>query len=363
MNPKTPLSARQSNGELMRLLCMLMIVIHHFTVHAIYPETCALNVQGASWDNQLMLAISCFFYIGVNCFVLLSGWYSIRLKTRSIVNLWSICFFYSFVWFTKIYIHGQIYGDLNIITWTYLCRVFFPLSHINLWFLYCYLALMLLSPILNAAIASFNKRQYQWTILLSTILSLWFGFLWDTPEMNPTGFSTLQFIWLYIIGGYLRRYCTIEWLLRYRQLNSWGYLGCSLLWGVVVMLQAYDIISSSMLRPFTYCNPLVVGASLGFFLFIMSYQFKSRAVNWLATSVFAVYIVQESIFRYHWIGDVSGNWSPTLRVIILPLLSIVFMTVVLLADKVRILLMKPFWKLYDTHIEPRINNLLQPHNR
>ena len=363
MNPTSPLTTRQSNGELVRLLCMLLIVTHHFIVHALYPGTRTLEVQGTGWDNHLMLAIHCFFYIGVNCFVLLSGWYSIRLKPRSVINLWAICFFYALIWFAEKYFHEQVYGDIDIFSWDYLCKVFFPLSHTGLWFMNCYLALMLLSPVLNAAIGSLSKRQYQWAIVLSTVLCLWFGFFWEAQEMNSSGYSTLQFIWLYIIGGYLRRYCTVEWLQRHRRQMLWTYVGCSLLWGVIAMLQAYGIIQCDQWRPFTYCNPLVVGAAIGFFLFIMSFQFKSRAINWLAASVLAVYIVQESIFRYHWIGDIAGNWSSSFKAVILPILSITFMTVVLLADKLRILLMKPFWKLYDSHIEPRINNLLQLHKQ
>ena len=200
-------------------------------------------------------------------------------------------------------------------------------------------------------------------IILSTILSLWFGFLWGASEMNPTGYTTLQFIWHYLIGGYLHRYCSTEWLKCHRQQMLWLYVGCSLLWGVLAMLQAYGIMHTGLWRPFTYCNPLVMGAAIGFFLFVMSFQFKNRTVNWLAASVLSVYIVQEKIIRYHWISDISNDWSSSTKIVVLLLLSVTFMIGVLLADRVRVFIMKPFWKLYDTHIEPRINNLLQLHKK
>ena len=343
---------RQSNGELLRLICMLMIVMHHFIIFSMYPGTFELEVNEGAWDQKLVLAIHCFIYIGVNCFVLLSGWYSIRLKPKSVINLWSICFFYAVIRFFGNLVDSNMFEKgYDILSWKYLSPVLLPFSHTGHWFITCYVALMLLSPILNKAIDSFNRPQLRMAVVLTSIMCLWFGFLWGIEQVNDNGYNTMQFIWLYLIGGYLRRCCDAGWLRMHRRRCLWVYVGCSLLWGLIIMLKEYGI-RVPFWRPFTYCNPLVMGASIGFFLFVMSFEFKNRTINWLASSVLAVYLVQDGVFQYNWLANVSGQWTPLVKLLMLPLLSVCFMLAVLMFDKIRVLMMKPFWAFYDRRIEP-----------
>lgn len=344
---------RQSNGELVRLLCMFMIVMHHFIVHALYTDTLGLKVY--TWDQQLVLAFHCFIYIGVNCFVLLSGWFSIRLKPRSVLNLWLICLFYAILGFIEIVIGNAVLEKgVDLFSWKYICPVLFPFSNTERWFIVCYVALMLFSPVLNAAIDTFDQRKFRWALILSSVMSIWFGYLWQVGQMNPSGYTTIQFFWLYLIGAYLRRYCTADWLKLHRYHCAGLYVICSILWGVLTMLDAH-LGQMPFWYPFTYCNPLVMGASIGFFLFMMSFEFKSRIVNWLSASVLAVYLVQEGLFRYHWLSDYSCQWSSVFKILLVPVLSIGFMLAVLLLDKVRILLMKPVFRFYDSYLEPKIS--------
>lgn len=91
--------ARESNGELLRLICIFIIVVHHFCVHALYPEVLSLQVKGTNWDSHLLLFIHCFLYVGVDCFVLLSGWYGIKLRLKGFFNLWLVCALYAGVAF------------------------------------------------------------------------------------------------------------------------------------------------------------------------------------------------------------------------------------------------------------------------
>ena len=346
---------RESNGELLRLLCMLMIVIHHFVVHALYPNVLNLNVIGHTWDNHVLLFTHCFFFIGVNCFVLLSGYYSIRLKPKSVINLWAIIVFYALLKIVEKWIGLSLRGAGDVFIWNNISQVLLPFSHTTYWFIMCYIALMLLSPLLNAAIDTFDKRQYQRMLLFISIMCVYFGYTWKLPNMNDSGYTTLQFVWLYLIGGYLRNYCTTDWMQRNRWRTFGVYIGCSLLWGVLTLLKSIQPITNFRVpfwHPFTYNNPLVMGGCIGFFLFVMSFSFKSRLVNWLSTSVLAVYLVQEGVFHYHWLIEWGESWTPMVKILMLPLFSIVFLFAILLLDKGRQLLMKPFWKWYDKRLSP-----------
>ena len=51
--------------------------------------------------------------------------------------------------------------------------------------------------------------------------------------------------------------------------------------------------------PLDYNNPFVVVAAIMLLLFFLSWSFQSKAINWLASSVFAAYLLQESIYWGH----------------------------------------------------------------
>lgn len=73
---------RQSNFELLRIFSMLLILVHHFICHGV--EGTPLN---------LLTGVDAFAIIGVNLFLLISGYFKIRLTWKSFLNLVFICMF------------------------------------------------------------------------------------------------------------------------------------------------------------------------------------------------------------------------------------------------------------------------------
>ena len=82
---------RKSNFELLRIIAMFMIIFHHISVHS--------NFNNLTTTNLLYLKfIQIGGKIGVNIFVLISGYFLInteRIKINKIFKLWGQMLFYS----------------------------------------------------------------------------------------------------------------------------------------------------------------------------------------------------------------------------------------------------------------------------
>lgn len=86
---------RQSNLELLRIFSMFLIVMHHFSVHGGIP----LVLENQSISPNLVLGqfFYCFGKVGVNLFVMITGYFLITRLGRlsSFLKLVITTFFYS----------------------------------------------------------------------------------------------------------------------------------------------------------------------------------------------------------------------------------------------------------------------------
>lgn len=64
---------RDSNMELLRIVCMLFILMHHFIVHVFCPELVVCD-GNLGWYRAVGIVVNGFIYVGVNCFILISGY-------------------------------------------------------------------------------------------------------------------------------------------------------------------------------------------------------------------------------------------------------------------------------------------------
>ena len=75
---------RDSNIELLRIVCMMFIVVHH-SLLGLYSVPFVLEGQGeCDVLSGSALILNGFCYIGVNVFILISGYYGIKFKWRAI---------------------------------------------------------------------------------------------------------------------------------------------------------------------------------------------------------------------------------------------------------------------------------------
>ena len=181
----------------------------------------------------------------------------------------------------------------------------FPISNSpGLWFVKSYFVLYLLSPILNVPANALTKKQYQISILLFTIVILYYGF-YREMEFANAGYSLSNFVYLYFIGGYLKRYVPNTPKLRIPSLSVY-FLGSILLWCLVIYAEYTDS-SSIWLSTVQYNHPFLVVSSIAFFLFFTTLHFSSKVINFLAPSSLAVYLLHENVYFNSQIYSYIGN--------------------------------------------------------
>lgn len=348
---------RNSNVELLRMLCMFFIMFHHFMIHAAFPEYSTDLVHQSEGSLFLAQFLNGFFCVAVNCFVLISGYYGIKFKLRSLFNLYLMCAFYGLAGYLfHLYIEGYHFGRSVIY------HTLFVFSHGKWWYISCYVALFFMAPFLNKAIQSLSKKSYVATLALFTVVNVYFGFLWGQSNFNQSGYCVAQFVYLYLIGGYVRRYWRIE-TIGIRK-NRWliTFLVFAVLTGVMAFV--YYKCFGNPLKAYYYNNPLVICASVCLLCYALSVKSDCRVVNCMSKNVLAAYLIQCNVyFGYGWLflklQDFLVKLNPPILIewLILAGLSLAFVVASIFIDKIRVWLMRPIWYLYDK-IEPEVYNLI-----
>jgi peptidoglycan/LPS O-acetylase OafA/YrhL len=76
-------NSRNSSLETLRLIAMAIIIFHHFVVHGIFP---AVNIQQHHTFGVLIsLLVGWDGYLGNSLFILMTGYFSVREYTDTIL--------------------------------------------------------------------------------------------------------------------------------------------------------------------------------------------------------------------------------------------------------------------------------------
>ena len=338
---------RNSNIELLRMLCMLMVTMLHFnhcsnTHFLSFPEIIEL---GDKWAFFL----ESFCIVAVNCFVLISGYFGIRLKGKSILKLYLQCLlmgtvaYLLYVWLT-----------LDTLSIKSLMGRLLAFTHNHWWFVVSYLCLMLFSPILNGAVRVLSKKQLLISLILYGVIIFYFGWYKHLENTN-SGYSFLSFIFLYLLGRYIGEYVSFDKIRKYRWLSLCGYIfGCLGGFGLIMMHMMHYNMGWSIRYDFAYDHPLIILSACGLFLFFASLNFQNKWVNWCATSVFSAYLLQESPYfgdkvLYPFVGKLIADMEYPKEGMVF-VMALAFLVIAVLIDK----LFKPIsnivLNLYDKYI-------------
>ncbi len=272
---------RQSNIELLRIVSMLMVLTVHADGAALGLPALAGKLDTATGYDLGRLAVESVAIIGVNCFTMISGYFGIRLKWRSAAKFLFQCLFYA------VGIYGAVCVAFpSMFSFKGLLDSCMVLTHTDLWYVPAYFGLMLLSPVLNAGVDAMDRRQCSTVLAVFVLFNIWCGWWWQ-GAFNPTGYTLVQLIMVYLLGRYLRLHVSHDAVCRQR----------TLIGALYIMSTAGVFVSSMYLDPlkaFAYNSPLVLCSTVSLFMLFTTFDFQSRAINYAAKSAFAVYLIHKA---------------------------------------------------------------------
>ncbi len=269
---------RKSNFEAYRIVCIMLIVIMH-----------TFGSGTGEFNTQLGIFLNVIGNIGVTGFVLLSGYFGIRLKWKKLAKLDIMMIFWS--------VAGMILLTLNPMAGYQpskkdLLGCLIPVSSHRYWFLTAYFFLCILSPFINEYLEKIDKKRFQRLILTAGALFLLLPTLVGFDQTGDGGKGIVNMILSYVIGRYIGMYHKDEKC-------SPAKIG-SILAGVILVNFFLNVflyrISGSTANYFARDNSIftMVQAVLLLFLF-KQFEGQSRLINLLSANVVAVYVLEDVI--------------------------------------------------------------------
>lgn len=270
---------RKSNFELLRIVCIIMIIILHY---------CNPNIGGAlanitkgTLNYYIIHFIESLCVISVNTFIIMTGYFSYKkdsIRIGKVIKLIYLCLIYGVVIFSLFLVTGKIH--INTVTLLEFIKTIF-----NRWFVIIYIILYLLIPYLNKLINYLNQKDFRLLIIIGVVFfNIWPTFF-NKLTVSDDGYGIINFIILYFIGAYIKKYKD-HYSSKIKPLTI--YFVCSI---ITMLLSFYAG------RAFSYNTIFSLIGSISFFLIFKNLNIKTnKVINLLASYTFSIYIIHENTF-------------------------------------------------------------------
>lgn len=273
---------RDSNMELLRILSMLLVLVYHVNFLSLgAPNIPVGENEHVSTFIRLFLESGCACC--VNVFVLLSGWFGIKPKTNRLCEfLFQIVFFVvvSIIMLCLFADHKFCFDDVKNL----------PMLNASLWFPKAYLLLYILSPVLNAFVDKAEKKTFLLVLVGFYIFQTLYGWACGGVVWVQGGYSTISFIGLYLLARYFKLHTPSYIEKSSSRKMVLGYFITIIISTIIWYTTRLVGIDTDRWMD-SYVSPFVIAESMFLILAFSKLSIKSKFVNWVASSCFAVYLL------------------------------------------------------------------------
>ena len=295
MNKK---EVRNSNYELMRIISMLFIVLWHVILHGNISSNCANDGILAIFDVMLL-----FIIVHVNSFVLLTGYFQSGSSKIKQSKVWSILISNTFYKVVFLIIFTAL--GIETVTKPEIIDELLPFNVNEYWFIQVYVFLYLLIPFINKLINSLNQKEFKRLLLVLFFIFSLLPYLTGARAFLNTGYTLYHFVYLYLIGAYLRIYPLkdMDMLKRFSKEKLQIVLMIAMILCVILNYGIYKT-SESLL------TANVILQSICYFSLFGTFNLKNKFINKMSALTFGVYLIHENNFvrlhLYKWLKIDNG---------------------------------------------------------
>lgn len=272
--------------EILRILLMVFIVVHHCIAHEIGFSSLQQN-EWAGNQSEAYAICNAFLIVAVNVFFLISGYFGVTRNMKKAKSLHAECIFYAVISAAATKIFGGGWSTRYLIRALVFPEIFY-------WFVFVYIIILLVSPYLSYIIERLDRKEYRILLVVSFIVIVIFDFYYGYSALGYTkGYSLLNGIFFYFIGAYINIFELEKYLNRVVAAVLY-FIICLLNGGIAAFLinigkqeRAWNM--------YAYSNPLVITASILLFnSFVgLTSNVYYQKVRTFSNGILAVYLFTE----------------------------------------------------------------------
>lgn len=340
---------RSSGIELLRIIALLMVIVIHYA-------DLLFSLELPPPNYQFFLLFRTISSPAVDLFILISGYFMVTNDNRDLgkpISLLLQVIYRNYIVFALLLLLGLADFSFKGLLFYSIPMSYYPVLFVVLYFISPYLNLLL-----RHIVATYSPKALKVFLLISFILFSiyptltdfmaevfnyeWFGLNSVSAYGDQKGFTIINFMLLYIVGGAIR--------LTNFEMTSSKLVKLILLCIALIYIwtQVCDLFTIKGMRSsWVYCNPLVILYSLLLFLYFKNLKVQSNFINSTAQLVYMCFLIHSGIIANFNIGlqnIVSDN-------IMLIVLHYILFTIIMFAiSKVLLYIYNQFYKLVPQRI-------------
>ncbi|SEP56859.1 Surface polysaccharide O-acyltransferase, integral membrane enzyme [Lachnospiraceae bacterium NE2001] len=302
--------SRNPSIELLRIIMMMQIIFLHISDYGDYTDIAQAlggHTELAYWIIWLMCRCPVYIFIIIMGYFLSTS--EITFNKKRILKCYLPMFFYSI---TIPFIYGIL--KPNVITTDQYLKAFIPFLSRTWYFMTLYLLVLILSPYLNRMVQGLDRKHFLILIgICFCLFSVWqplsmlepFEGIIGIKKILATqgGKSLYDFIYMYLLGAYLRKYHLFRKHDNIQDGSIWSkpylYLLGFLALGLVNVFIVYSYPDVGIEDVIGYNdNPLVVLQCICIFrtfekLDLSRFKKLGNAINYISAGNLGVYMIHE----------------------------------------------------------------------